>query len=102
MPTMMMKMHIWKYELLVQESQTLELPVGARVVALQVQRNDIGNLKPHLWALVNPEAKRETRSFRMLKTGENQVPAECARTLAYLGSFQLHDGQFVAHVFEEL
>ena len=70
---------------------TLAMPKGAQVLSVQAQAD-----RAVLWALVDPEAEREAREFRMLLTGDEfrQEP------LSHLGTVQLHDGRYVLHVFE--
>lgn len=67
------------------------MPIGAEILSVQVQR---GN--PHMWALVDPEAPCEVRTFRILGTGYIELGAPGQ----HLGSFQLNDGALVFHVFE--
>lgn len=49
-----------------------------------------------MWALVDPEAPCEVRTFRILGTGYIELGAPGQ----HLGSFQLNDGALVFHVFE--
>lgn len=85
----MIVLSIWKYELQVTEAQVVRMPAGARILTVQVQRN-----VPCLWALVDEQAKREPRVFRVFGTG---APFDAADA-AYVGTFQ--DGALVWHLFE--
>lgn len=76
---------IWKY---VVESK-LEMPTGARII-----HADIQNEEACLWAIVDPEAPKETRSFAIRGTGH---PVD--DKLEYVFSWQ--QGIFVWHLFEE-
>ena len=84
---------IWKYELKLQAITTLELPTGARVVHVAEQED-----RPQLWALVDPSAPPEPRSFQTLATGEEFDDSKVEHV--YLGSFLTHGGVFVGHVVE--
>lgn len=82
-------MTVWKYTLEIGTTE-LEIPLGAAVLSVQVQRGE-----PCLWCLVNPQAQKGRRTFEAFGTGQ-QVPTG----RRHLGSFQLLDGDFVGHVFE--
>jgi len=84
---------IHKYSLPEQDLTTVEMPTGARVLCVQV-RGD----KPFLWAIVDPGQPLESRWFRLCKTGHYlgiDIPSS-----RYIGTFQLHEGALVGHVFE--
>jgi hypothetical protein len=81
---------IHKYPLNVGAVKT-EMPAGARVLSVQVQK-DI----PCLWAEVDTDNPSVYRSFLILGTG-HQVPTG---DVEYLGTFQLYGGDFVGHVYE--
>ena len=71
---------------------TLEMPQGAKILAVQTQRNE-----PQMWALVDTGQFKVSRTFRVYPTG---VEFDVAG-LAYIGTFQVQDGTLVFHVFEE-
>lgn len=83
---------IWKYDVPITGEFSLPLPLGAKVLTVQVQAGD-----PVLWALVDPDMHRKARRFSVVGTGN---PAEHIRAARYVGTFQL--GRFVWHVFEHL
>lgn len=85
---------IWKYELVTTDSQELIMPKGACVLTVQTQNNT-----PCLWALVDPKAEKESRTFETFGTGH---PVCCAvnMQLNYIGTYQKHGGSLVFHVFE--
>lgn len=85
---------IWKYQLEITDQATLLMPQGAQILCVQVQRNEVC-----LWALVEPDNNNEPRDIRIYGTGH---PVEDAQQLTYVGTFQLHDGALVFHVFEEV
>lgn len=55
---------IFKYPIPIEDHFTLELPKDAKILTVQVQRE-----MPQLWAVVDPEAEKETRHFRLSGTG---------------------------------
>lgn len=83
---------IWKFPLSMIDSQSILMPEGAQVLAVQVQ----GGV-PCLWALVDTEAPQVSQTVRIHGTGHR-----CDDTLDrhnYLGTFQLERGALVFHVF---
>jgi hypothetical protein len=86
-----MKRTIWKFPLRVDDHVAIEMPMASKVLCVQVQ---LGT--PCLWALVYPDAKMETRDFRVIGTGHpiERDPGD------YIGTFQLNGGALVFHVFE--
>jgi len=54
---------IWKYTLSPDDSE-FEMPKDAVVLSVQVQNNE-----PQLWVLVDPDAEKEKRTFRIYGTG---------------------------------
>lgn len=83
---------IWKYTLDVLDTQEIRMPRGARLLCVQAQGD-----RAQLWAVVDPEAPEETRTFRTIETGH---PFEDPGTLLYFDTYQLHGGRLVYHVFE--
>jgi hypothetical protein len=85
---------VWKYSIGPDGDDgtfTLEMPYGARVLAVQPQGFGVS-----LWALVNVEAQPQQRHFRIIATG---APFD-DRNLEYVGTFQVHGGKLVFHLFE--
>ena len=80
---------IWKYE--VSPVTELDMPAGAEVLDLQVQ-----NGVPAMWALVDPNAVKVKRFFRMYGTG-HEMPNNPGK---YVRTFQTQG--LVFHVFEYL
>jgi hypothetical protein len=82
---------VHKYELSDSVNQTLvNMPAGAEILRLAVQRG-----VPTIWARVDPDADRVTRTFQIFGTGNPIPPAA-----KYVGTFDV--GPFVWHVFELL
>ena len=80
---------IWKWTL--QPETTIDTPHGAKLLAVQEQHGE-----PQLWALVDPGAETEKRTFRVYGTGHD-LPDDPGQ---YVGTFQMHGGALVFHVFE--
>lgn len=93
---------IWKYTIPIGGEHIIEMPVGAKILHVDVQPAREGERMICLWAEVRspdnqlPEA--EKRSFEVFGTGH---PLPTGEGLEYLGSFQLFDGGFVGHVYED-
>ena len=88
---------IYKYEIPVQDDIRLDVPIGAKVLTVQADEKT-GN--PCIWMLVDPEEfDKEERRFRLSGTGH---PIEDENNHAYIGTFQIHRGEFIGHLFEVL
>lgn len=86
---------VYKYEFPIQDIITIGLPVGAMILAVQ-EDGKTGN--PCIWCLVDPnESAIEQREFRLAGTGR---PIEDADDHRYVGTFQMHRGELVFHLFE--
>lgn len=83
---------IWKFPIVVADSVQISMPQGARVLSVQEQ-----NRTPCIWALVDPEAPKQTRRFRILGTGHDFPEADAYE---YHDTFQMHGGALVFHLFE--
>lgn len=85
---------IWKFQLKTVGNQTIEMPVNAEILTVQTQ-NEI----PCIWALVDPTETRENRFIEVFGTGQD-VQYDMGVGRNYLGTYQLHGGTSVFHVFE--
>lgn len=85
---------IWKFPLKTfAPILEIEMPRNAKVLTVQVQKEI-----PCIWAIVEPQEKKETRKFRLLGTGhEFDIPIAQVK---YIGTFQLQSGGFIGHLFE--
>jgi hypothetical protein len=82
---------IYKYPL--QPGRTvLEMPKGAHVLTVQMQRDE-----PCLWARVDTSQQNERRAFDVYGTG-HQMPDDVR--FVYVATFQMDGGALVWHVFE--
>lgn len=85
-------MKIFKYLVPVEDRFEVELPFGATVLCVQTQQE-----RPYIWAKVVPGHETEKRAFRVFGTGHTMP----GNGLKYIGTFQLHGGGFIGHLFEE-
>lgn len=72
----------------------IEMPKDATVLTAQVQGEHA-----FIWAMVDPKASVERRKFAMVGTGR-EIPQR-AEQWRYIGTFQLHEGGLVFHIFAE-
>lgn len=82
---------IYKYPLKVTDEQQVTMPADAAILTVQVQ-----NGQPFLWAMIDNTCGPMTeRKISIIGTGN------LFRTAGrYIGTFQMHDGLLVFHVFE--
>lgn len=71
---------------------SMTMPAGAEPLCVQVQRDE-----PCMWARVKVGAPPVTHHFRVAGTGHD-LGSNVGR---HIGSFQLHGGTYVFHVFAE-
>lgn len=83
---------IWKFPLAVTDRQIIEMPMGADILCVQMQRDSVC-----LWALVNPERDKAERIIDIYGTGHNMDDDYHGY---HIGTFQLNGGALVFHVFE--
>lgn len=81
---------IWKFTLARASLSPVTMPIGAEILHVGVQENDIC-----FWAKVDPKAKTETRLFGIYGTGWD-IPNDTESE--YVGTVQ--QGSFVWHIFE--
>ena len=84
-------MTVWKFQLAVADEQIVAMPEDARVLTVQAQAG-----VPCLWAVVDPARPPAPRRFVTHGTGHRMLTDGDL----YVGSYQLHGGAFVGHVFE--
>lgn len=85
-------MQIWKWTLQVVDLQSLPIPDGAKLLTVQAQ----GDM-PQLWALVDEKAPIVHRNVASYGTGHPMPDGDPG---AYVGTYQIHGGALVFHVFE--
>jgi hypothetical protein len=85
---------IYKYKVKRQETQEVEMPIGAQILTAQPI-----DVNVWIWALVDTEVQgTEMRRIAVLKTGQ-EITLNTDQLL-YVNSVQLGDGELVLHVFE--
>jgi len=87
-------LQIWKF-MLNPDQIGMFMPKGAKILTIQTQQNT-----PCIWALVNPLAEKVYRTFKVFGTG-HEIPEELLQDHIYIGTFQLDDGNYVFHLFEQ-
>lgn len=85
-------MRIFKWTLAIKNEQTIELPLGSKILSVQMQGDS-----PRLWALVDEHQERkQSRRIAVYGTGHH-LPDDPGE---YLGTFQVYGGELVFHAFE--
>lgn len=82
---------IWKFPLKLQHEQEIEMPAGAKILTVALQKDIIC-----LWALCNPDVPKQKKEIVIFGTGQ---PIHENLTLKYIGSVQVCNGDFAWHVF---
>jgi hypothetical protein len=85
---------IHKYPIKIEDHFTVMMPWHAQILCVQVQRDE-----PFIWALVDTRNSLVTRHFLLRGTGHDasEVAINDAK---YVGTFQLHGGDLVFHLFD--
>jgi len=82
---------IYKYELDVfLDEQTINMPDGAEILTIQTQ-----NGRGQMWVKVDPHNPLVSRRFKTFGTGQ-ELSGD-----TYVGTYQIQEGRFVFHVFEQ-
>jgi hypothetical protein len=84
---------IWKFELLVEDFQTVSMPQDSKVLTVQVQQG-----KVCIWALVDPNDTCKIDCPIWIH-GTGHPVTNAAVFGRYVSSVQLDDGALVFHVF---
>ena len=80
---------VYKYPFLIDDVVAVDMPAGAEVLLVDAQ-----NGVPTIWAMVNPNAIKTRRRFRVIGTGHSFDRDR----LTHVASFQ--QPPFVWHLFE--
>jgi len=70
---------------------TISMPAGATILTAMAQDG-----RAQMWALVDPRAKQEARTFSIYGTGE-AIPNDPGE---FIATFTMLDGTIVFHLFE--
>jgi hypothetical protein len=79
---------IWKFQVPVTDIVSVQMPAGAEILTVQVQDGAC------VWAMVDTDAKKVTRTFRWRGTGH-----VAGGVGIYVGTVQLMSGELVFHLF---
>ena len=86
---------VWKFPVRYNDFVEVEMPARAKLLHVNEQYGT-----PCIWALVDPQQKKEVRRFRLAGTGHPiDIPAD---KLSHVGSYLTAGGQLVFHLFEIL
>lgn len=86
-------MKIFKYQIPIQETFNLELPIHSNILSFQVQNNEA-----FIWVMISEDKRLMCRYFTLLGTG--QEIEYHPNIMKYIGTIQLKS--FVWHLFEDL
>ena len=92
-----MARRIYRYQMNVTDVVNLDLPKGADVLSVGPPR-DRNDGPLDLWAAVDPQAEIESRTFRIIGTG-NPMPDFHG---LFIGTVPMFGGTLIFHVFEEV
>jgi hypothetical protein len=91
------KRTIYKYPISKIGYTTIQMPLGAEILSMQLQGNH-----PHIWALVNSSNPKVDRQFIVYDTG-TVIQTDVHGDVTFIGTFQIYDEdgfRGVGHVFE--
>ena len=85
---------IYKYPLRRADEQTVDMPMGARVISVGIQNGT----EIMVWAVVDPSRPRCPRRFWICPTGE-ELPLSMVSAKQFVGTAMIAGGMLVFHVF---
>lgn len=86
---------ITKHPVPISDVFTMVLPVHAEILKVECQRN-----QPMMWVLHTKNTNViEVRHFRIYGTGHD---IDHVDNLIHIGTFQMHNGDLIWHMFEEI
>jgi hypothetical protein len=77
---------IYKYQIPVEDTFSLDLPANSKVLTAQTQRQ-----VPCIWVEIDSQAPKHPREFRLVGTGH---------PMRYIGSFQMLQETLIFHLYE--
>lgn len=93
-------MVVYKYPIKIDDIVELELPAGAEILHVEVQKEPLSIQKEeanlYLWALVDPEKPTLYRRIRIAGTGHTIKE----NIIRYINTFTLYEKALWFHVFE--
>ena len=89
---------VWKFQIPALTQFNVTMPKNAQIIHVDSQLE-----QACLWAVVDPGALTETRSFILVETGHD-IPAfdYPLERLKHCGTFMLSGGSLVFHLFEKV
>ena len=87
---------VYKYRIETLSPFTVSMSANARVLSAQMNHGTA-----YMWALTREEDKLIDRVFYLVGTG-NQLPDSAIHNWKYISTFQMKDGNILAHLFEEV
>lgn len=84
---------IWKFPVQPEPLFEIQLPEGAKVLCVQVQRDE-----PFIWVALDTDKPKVQRVFSVCATGGRMIGGMEGDT--YIGTFQMQGGSLVWHLFE--
>ena len=88
--------NIFKYNLETTDKQIVNLPKGAEILSIKVQRGE-----PKLWALVDSNEPLEERIIEIFGSGHD-IHYDMGVERKFICTYQQLNGSFVGHVFERI
>ena len=90
-------MKIFKYEVEIDTSFSIKMPVNSKILNFHVQNNI-----PYIWVLVDEDNPLRERYFSIVGTGE-EIDILCEQ-LIYIGTIhiKIEDMNIVWHLFEDI
>jgi hypothetical protein len=82
---------IWKFPVRVTDLQTIGMPLGAKILSIDVQKEIVC-----IWALCDEKAEIAKRTIRIYGTGH----AIYSDPGTFIGTFQMNGGNLVFHAFD--
>jgi len=84
---------IWKFTLSSVDRQDVLMPANARVLSAKMQHGALC-----VWAVVDPDANRVQREFRIIGTGHAASDIE---GWEFVDTVEMFDGDLILHVFTQ-
>ena len=88
---------VWKFELPIKDKVEIEMPCGAQILCVDIQRNKLPPLPITIWALVDPAKSNEKVTFRIAGTGHGIYSPDYSE---YIGTVLMENDRLVFHVFK--
>lgn len=83
---------IYKYPIKIEDEQVIQVPVGATILSVQVQKE-----QPCVWIAVDTAQSVHARRLYLVGTGQ---PCQHVNGCKYVGTFQIQNGNLVFHLFD--